>query len=205
MLLNRPKLFNLLMQQFWYRDSLIDWYESIDCNKDSVIELGCGPGVLLSHISQSAGKTTGIDSSEAMIGFFRKRNPHANVSTHIANVLEKKAFPDKKYNLIIAASLINVVNDKPKLIENCINHSAPNGAMSFFFPTEKMNLKNAAIFSEKHGLSRLSRELLNTWATNARKLLPEQVEELVPPSLSNTIVVNHYLDQMASSLTFRVH
>lgn len=205
MLFNRPKLFDLLMKQFWYKDTLIEWYESINCNKDSVIELGCGPGALLSYIAQSAHKTTGIDSSEDMIKFFRKRNPTSTAMTYVANALEQNAFPEKQYSLILASSLINVVNDKSKLVQNCIDHSAEQGSISFFFPSEKMSRKNTEIFSEKHALPRLSKELLDTWASNAKKIDAEQLIGLLPKSLSNTAVVNHYLDQMASSLTFSVH
>ena len=205
MLVNRPKLFDLLMKQFWYRNALIDWYDSINCNKESVIELGCGPGALLAHISQSAGQATGIDSSEDMIKFFRKRNPTSAAKTHVANALRAEAFPEKQYNLILASSLINVVNDRPKLIQNCIDHAAQNGFVSFFFPSEKMSRKNADIFSEKHGLTSLSKQLLSTWASNAKKIQAEQLVELLPKSVTNSVSVKHYLDQMASSLTFSVN
>lgn len=205
MLFNRPKLFDLLMKQFWYKDTLINWYESINCNKDSVIELGCGPGALLSYIAQSAPKTTGIDSSEDMIRFFRKHNPTSTAVTYVANALEQNAFPEKRYSLILASSLINVVSNKSKLIQNCINHSTEQGTVSFFFPSEKMSRKNTELFSQKHALPRLSRELLNTWVNNAKKIQAEQLIDLLPQSLSSNVVVNDYLDQMASSLTFSVH
>lgn len=205
MLFNRPKLFHLLMQQFWYRDVLLQWYRSIKTKKNSVIELGCGPGDFLMHIAQPGTNITGIDSSEEMLRFFRRTHPSAPVTLRRGDALTSDCFAGQQYDLILAASLINVVKDKRRLLTNCIAHTATNGSVSFFFPTDAMSRRNAEQYATAHNLPMLSQDLLVTWATNARKLSAEQILSLLPSSIISTAQVNFYLDEMACSLTFSVH
>ncbi len=205
MLFNRPKLFHLLMQQFWYRDVLLQWYRSINGKKASVIELGCGPGEFLMRIAQPGVSLTGVDSSEDMLRFFRRKHPSAPVTLRRGDALSSDCFAGQQYDLILAASLINVVRDKRRLLANCIDHTSTNGSVSFFFPTESMSRSNAERYAKTHDLPSLSQDLLTTWATNARKLGAEQILSLLPSSIANTAQVNFYLDEMACSLTFSVH
>lgn len=78
-------------------------------DSQNIIDLGCGPGTLLSNISQKAsGEVIGIDLSKEKLIYASKMAPKSNVIK--ADVLNLP-FPEKTFDMVYSSQLIEHVDD----------------------------------------------------------------------------------------------
>jgi ubiquinone/menaquinone biosynthesis C-methylase UbiE len=68
----------------------------------TILDLGCGGGAVLNMLSKSAGKVCGVDHSEEMVSFARKKNRKAdNAEIKCASVLDIP-YPEGDFNAVTA-------------------------------------------------------------------------------------------------------
>lgn len=114
----------------------------------SVLDLGCGTGILVAFpLAELGYDVTGVDIDPRSIAVAEKENPFPNLTFFCSDFTEY--FPEKKFDVIIAAEIIEHLDDPESLllaIKRMLNPggtviiSAPNGygpheVEAFFFHT----------------------------------------------------------------------
>jgi ubiquinone/menaquinone biosynthesis C-methylase UbiE len=96
-----------------------------------VLNVGCGIGVTSAYIArQYACRVAGVDISEKMIAWSRKRAREARVEDKVefqaADVLDLPYEADR-FDVVFAESVLGFVEDKPRAIRECIRVTKPGG------------------------------------------------------------------------------
>lgn len=78
----------------------------------TIIDLGCGHGDIIAHLSQLGSKCVGLDIDKKTIDFARQKHPnisYINIDCH--------SFPNKKYDLALSIDVLNYVKSYKDHIE----------------------------------------------------------------------------------------
>lgn len=96
-----------------------------------VLDVGCGIGAGPAYIAANFGcRVVGVDLSERMISWARRRVRQAGVAGLVelrtADVLALP-FPDDRFDLVMAESVLTFVADKASAISECVRVTKPGG------------------------------------------------------------------------------
>ena len=156
--------FEWLARLPWYRQILADWGERVPVTSDTrVLEVGCGPGVFTAHLSRLGAHVTAVDRSAAMVETARRNAPAARVLEGDALDLP---LPGDVVDTALAASVINLVDEPARLLQEMSRVTRSGGAVSVLFPTPRLRLQSAEI-GRGLGLRGLSRASLTQWGAKA--------------------------------------
>ncbi|MFN8161884.1 MAG: class I SAM-dependent methyltransferase [Solirubrobacterales bacterium] len=75
----------------------------------SVLDVGCGTGLLADRVQRAGFSVTGVDPSEGMLEFLRKRNPR--VATEVASGTDLP-FPDSSFDLVYCVAVMHHIADR---------------------------------------------------------------------------------------------
>lgn len=126
------------------------------------LDVGCGPG-LVARLAAARGYTaTGIDADPAMIKAARRLAQRLG-SNVVFEVGELAGLVDRKADVVSAASLLAVVDDKKGALRQLWNGVRPQGHLLIIEPTQEMNPANAAKLIAA-GLPRKRIQGLRLWA-----------------------------------------
>ncbi|HEY6738479.1 MAG TPA: methyltransferase domain-containing protein, partial [Actinopolymorphaceae bacterium] len=75
---------------------------------DHVLEVGCGPGVLLRLAAAAGARVTGVDPSPEMVRMARRRAPSADVRVGTA---EETGLPDAAVDLVLSVNNVPMWSD----------------------------------------------------------------------------------------------
>lgn len=89
---------------------------------DSVLDIGCGSGVLTNKIRQMGANVIGIDSSKDMLLTAKKNYPHIDFQNIDATEINFK----NKFDIVFSNAVFHWIKDQNKLI-NCISNSLKKG------------------------------------------------------------------------------
>ncbi len=159
--------------------------------------MGCGPGNLSAYLVQKGYKVTGVDRSERMISAAHRRAGNASFQTADALHLP---FEDNSFDLVIAASLLNVVADRAALLQEMARVTDSEGKFSTLFPTPGFSPKASAIYADQQKLSSLESAAIDLWSGKAKQLDQESVTTLFSDIGATNITHREYLDGMLMSL-----
>jgi len=121
-----------------YNEVYLPFIEFICANLErprTILDVASGPGILACALGKRYpdAKITGIDISNEMIGHANKKKDLLgceNVVFMHANALETP-FPDAFFDAIVCRGFLKVVEDKPRLLRECLRVLAKNGRMFF--------------------------------------------------------------------------
>ena len=102
-----------------------------------VLDVGCGPGILLSRISDIEADLYGIDRSTAMIEEAREVAPQAHLTIGRA---ENLPFPDSHFDVVVAAGILEYL-PKPEEALNEIYRCAKPGSLIIISMLNKKALR----------------------------------------------------------------
>ena len=102
-----------------YRALLAHYYNLLIPPDASVLEIGCGSGVLLAQIR--AAKKTGVDLAPAQIAAARRRVPKGQFFTQAGELLDL----GEKFDVIIISDTLNLAADVQRLFERLHQISHP--------------------------------------------------------------------------------
>jgi SAM-dependent methyltransferase len=102
-----------------YRRLLAHYYNLLIPPNASVLEIGCGDGLLLSYIH--AGKKTGVDLSEIQIARARQRIPSGCFYAQAGELLSL----DETFDIIIISDTLNYSADAQGLLEHIARVTTP--------------------------------------------------------------------------------
>jgi 2-polyprenyl-6-hydroxyphenyl methylase/3-demethylubiquinone-9 3-methyltransferase len=113
---------------------------SVDLDYKSLIDIGCGGGLLCENLVSNNNKVTGIDMSEDAIEIAKTHKALNNLDINyqnisLENLIEKS---NEKYDVLTCLELVEHVPDPEKLISDCIKITKDNADL--FFSTLNRNL-----------------------------------------------------------------
>jgi SAM-dependent methyltransferase len=163
-----------------------------------LVEIGSGPGLLAEELGTMVNFIRAIDLSPRMTAHARKHHILMNGEFITGDVRDDSTWGREKADLILGASILNVIPDRVKLMDICSRHLAPNGKLSFLFPNPSMTVSRAKQYCKEHGIRGFSREFLLLWAASARKLDPQTIYGYWP---GEAVTLQDLLGGMVSTMT----
>jgi len=97
----------------------------------SVLDYGCGSGLVTMRLQPKVRSIVGVDSSTGMLDVFQdkiNKSGFKNVSSHLAN-LEEDGSVEGKFNLIVSSMAFHHVNKIPLLLERLYDLLLPGGSI----------------------------------------------------------------------------
>lgn len=105
-------------------------------NKTTVLDIGCGGGLLTSYLSHQGHKVTGLDLSLGSLETARKQDPEHKITYVLGSAMELP-FEDKCFDVVAAMDLLEHVPDYKLVIKEASRVLKPGGI--FFFHTFNRN------------------------------------------------------------------
>src|SRR5664279_6096290 len=88
--------------------------KNLPVRRDSVLEVGCGTGLLAYELSPRFGAVVALDVSEAMLAIARKKRSRANIEYRQADA-DDLALP-ARYDAIVSHTTFHHLADIPKTV-----------------------------------------------------------------------------------------
>lgn len=105
------------------------------------------------------------------------------------------------FDVVLSASLINVVPDPTALLSEMARVLAPGGRASVLFPTLQFDADHAEQIIVTRRLGPFAAGAIRLWAGKARKLDPADVSQHFMTSGLETPVVDRYLEGGLAAVT----
>lgn len=103
-----------------YRKTLAHYLNLIIPRESSLLEIGCGAGVLLQHLHGAC--KTGIDTDKAAVGAAQALNPGAEIIVGMGETF----IPTAKTDYILLADTLNHVEDVQAVLERVRSYAQPS-------------------------------------------------------------------------------
>ena len=113
---------------------------TVDLDNKSLIDVGCGGGLLCESLVSSNNNVTGIDMSKDAIEIAKTHQVLNNLNINYQNISLEKLITEsnKKYDVLTCLELVEHVPDPEKLIYDCVKITKNNADL--FFSTLNRNL-----------------------------------------------------------------
>ena len=194
---DQPGLFAAIGELDWYASSHRQWVDDLDLPVGShVLEIGCATGVLTAYLDDSGYTVTGLDQSDDMID--RARNDHPRLDLLVGDAT---ALPHDTgaFDVVVAASVINVVPDARQLLSEMQRVCAPRGIVSVLFPLAGFTDRDLDDLIETLGVTGFSEAVLTKWHQGPTKMSRKQLETLMRGVGLESIVTHSYLGGMLTA------
>ena len=192
-------LFDRINQLSWYKNTLRQWVDDQNITaKSKVLEVGCASGSLTSYIAKSGCIPTGVDASSNMIELAKINNN--DIDFLVANVFDLP-FENNLFDVVIAASLVNIVPDKDKAIYELSRTCKKGGMITILVPSAEFKDKN--LLSLQASLKNLgfSTAAMEAWHKNPPKMKASDILYLFKQAGLTKITTNNYLQGMVISVS----
>lgn len=160
-----PALFSRLFELPWYRGMLEQWAAPLQKDDASVLEVGCAAGNFSRLLAQLNMRVSAVDSSAQMLA--RAQKTVSVVHFRQADAM-RLPFPDQHFDIVLAASLLNVVDSPLAVLNEMRRVCREGGTVSVLVPDRSFSDEQAKLAAEL--LTGLSRAAFLTWHRVARKM-----------------------------------
>ncbi|CAG9768710.1 unnamed protein product [Ceutorhynchus assimilis] len=148
----------------------------------SILDVGCGSGILSEALALLGAKVTGIDTNPIYLELAKHHAIKNNLSIdYLFTSIEEHAIENlERFDAVVASEVIEHVTDKVQFIDACAKSLKPAGSM--FLTT-----LNKTIFTEIFAIYS---------AENIFNLIPKgthQIEECIEPEQLQKLLENNYL------------
>ena len=128
------------------------------------LDVGCGPGLVARLAVERGYRATGIDIDPAMVRratLEARRNASSAwfETASLAHLAERT----RKADVVSAASLLAVIEDRPAAVRQLLQGVAQGGSLLLIEPSEKMTARAAADLRSRNALGR-GAWVLSLWA-----------------------------------------
>lgn len=191
---DQPGLFAAIGALDWYARSHRHWIDDQAVRSgDRVLEVGCATGALTAYLAGRGYRVTGLDRSGDMIA--RARNDHADLEFRVGDATSLP-YDDKAFDAVVAASVVNVV-DQPQLVVSEMNRvCASGGTVSVLAPAAGFSDADLDSVIKTLGVAGFSDAALRTWHGSARKMSRSYLEALFRGVGLGSVTIHSYLSGM---------
>ncbi len=135
-------LFTWLQGAHFYRDLHHRAVENLPISPGKIwIDVGCGPGLVTRFAAERGYSAKGVDADPSMIKA-AKRLAKIHRSAAEFEVGNIAGLPDQYADVVSAASLLAVLDDKPSGLKSLWRCVRPGGYLLIIEPTDQMNPEN---------------------------------------------------------------
>lgn len=171
-LLYPPVLFSRLFALAWYRQALEDWIQPdlvrlARLEAARVLEVGCAGGDFAQVLAAQSLEVFAVDRSLRMLARAQRGPGTVRFSQAVAECLP---FPDDYFDLVMAASLLNIVAEPLVVLREMQRVCRPGGMVTVLVPNRAFSLAEAETLARRERLSGFSRAALFAWHRLGRKL-----------------------------------
>ena len=199
---DQPGLFAAIGELDWYSGTHRQWIDDLDIHAgDRVLEVGCATGTLTSYLADSGYRVAGLDRSDGMIRRGRNDHPQLNLNVGDAMMLP---YDNDAFDAVVAASVVNVVDDAEAVLTEMHRVCAPGGTVSMLVPSTSFTDEDFDTLLEKLGLTGFSQAALTKWHRSAPKMGRSQIETLFRSAELEPADIHSYLDGMLIAATATV-
>ena len=120
---------------------------------EDVLEVGCGTGLIMSRLSDSAASVTGVDISPGMLEHAKTRG----LDVHEASVTDLP-FEDSCFDLVYSFKVLAHVQEIGTAMEECLRVTRPGGTalLEFYNPTSWRGVRKRVVVDRISGDTRES-------------------------------------------------
>jgi ubiquinone/menaquinone biosynthesis C-methylase UbiE len=162
-----PALFSRLFRLPWYRSTLELWVAPILMPNAKVLEVGCAAGDFSRSLAGRGMNVWAVDISSQMIAKAQKIPSQVQFKRADATQLP---FPDRHFDVVLTASLINVVDSPIAVLKEMRRVCRKGGTVSVLVPTQSFSDVDAKHYVEAEKLTGLSGAAFTTWHRLGRKM-----------------------------------
>ena len=192
-------LFDKINQLDWYKSTLHQWVEDQNFSeKNKVLEVGCATGKLASYIAESGCIVTGVDLSSEMIELAKIESN--DIDYIVADAIDLP-FESNCFDAVIATSLINIVDDKSKAMNELSRTCRKGGKISILVPSENFYDKDLLALQLTIGISGFSAAAMQAWHKNPPKMNTDDIRSLFLQAGLIEVTTKKYLQGMVVSAT----
>ncbi len=163
-----------------------------------VLDVGCGVGATPCYIAKKYGcRVVGVDILRRMIERSKERANREEVEDRVEFIVaDAQALPfrDDIFDAIIGESIITVIEDKQRAINECVRVAKPGGYIGF----------NEAVLLKIPPPKELVEYLSRTWGSNLEILTSDSWQELLEKSGLRNIVVKIHKITVWSEIINRI-
>ncbi|MCC7118275.1 MAG: class I SAM-dependent methyltransferase [Anaerolineales bacterium] len=124
---------------FWQRLRKVMDYIQTRQPYQSILDFGCGSGVMLPFLASVSAQVTALDVDLLPLQSVQKYIPLAqNVAVQDATQTRLADLPQNAYDLIVALDVLEHVHDLPKTLSELFGLLKPNGQLIVSGPTENI-------------------------------------------------------------------
>ena len=187
-------------------EKIIRLTSDIPLKDKTVLDIGCGSGMISAHFSGKGASVYGIDISENMIqqadAFVQSRNMKAEFSIGDAANLQ---FPDKHFDLITCISVIEWMDEDRNALLEIKRVLKPNGIAIMSVPNQTSWLRKAEtwVFKSKKLLSVFFNFRTGYLAFQKHQYDPRKFDALCREANLKTIDSTYYVTPFSKFSFFR--
>ena len=202
MLTDSARLFNKLYDLEWYRKLHEKWLDDLDCLAGQrLLEVGCGTGRLAEAALHLGLSVTAVDRSRRMLLGTRPGSSRGEHVEYRRAEVNRLPFGDGSFDYVIAASLINIVEDSVGALREMSRVVNVEGTVSYLVPGEAMSKANVARFISRYGLVGFSAQSLRAWGNFPPKMDRINCIETMKRANLSRVRIDEYLDGMVYVVT----
>ena len=170
------RFFNYVQGAEFYRDLHQQAVSLLPPGSGSLwLDVGCGPGLLTRLAAEHGYQATGFDIDPTMIAQAKKNSPdELSISHYEVLSIDELQTLGRKANVVSAASLLFVLNNKEKALHQLLSCLAEGGTLLLIETTDLMKPGNAWAWFKQNGFGNRNWILL-LWAlmrVNRRSVIP---------------------------------
>lgn len=162
-----PALFSRLFGLPWYRNMLEQWITPILTPDAKVLEVGCASGNFSRSLAERNMNVWAMDRSSQMLE--KAQQIPSSVQFKQADATQLP-FPDQYFDVVLAASLINVVDSPRAVLAEMRRVCREGGTVSILVPNRVFSNADAKRYLEAEQLTGLSAAAFATWHRRGRKM-----------------------------------
>jgi ubiquinone/menaquinone biosynthesis C-methylase UbiE len=129
----------------------------------------------------------------------RAKEKYPDIKFEVADALNLP-FEENSFDVVLASSLINVLDDKQALLDEMLRVCKEEGRIMLLFPLKGFSNSELLKLSSDLKLKGFSKMALNMWHKLAKKMMIERIESLLKERDFEIVSTQNYLDGMVATV-----
>lgn len=105
-----------------------------DIEPGNILDIGCGPGIMVDYLARKGFKVYGVDISEEMIGQCKAKFSGTGSAHFSVGKIEKLDFPDSFFDVVICMGVVEYIDDDTAAISEMARVLKPGGVAIITLP-----------------------------------------------------------------------